>query len=99
MVKNNVELMSEAGREIATMWLERAIQEAETEDQCENQVFTIRKAAQHVLAVCAFNEERVTKREGADILEQYFGEVIDEFENINFSEMELVYPRGGTTEH
>lgn len=55
------ELIKNSGREIAVLWMERALKDAESEEQLTNQVEALRAAAISVLAHEGYNRLRQFK--------------------------------------
>ncbi len=74
------ELLIDTGREIGTAMLEAAINSAPSIEIMHNQIFTLRRAAIHILAMTAYNDERLGGANADDCLEEISTEIENELE-------------------
>lgn len=70
----------ESGREIGSSLLENAVVTAPTVDMMQNQVFTLRYAAIHILAMTVYNDERLGGGDSKEALKEIAEDLRKEFE-------------------
>lgn len=89
-------LLVSAAREIGGNLLENAVVSSESAEQMSNQVFTLQVAAQHMLAVCAFNLEKDAGRHGNYFIDEMAAEIKKELEFLKAEgDLELMSYGGG----
>jgi hypothetical protein len=80
VARDHQPLLIESGREIGSNLLENAITTAPTVDVMQNHVFTLRYAAIHILAMTAYNDERLGGADPNEVLKEIASDLRQEYE-------------------
>lgn len=85
-----LQLLVDAGREMGSTLLANAVRTAKSNEQMGNQIFVLEVAAQHILALCAYNQKMAKGIPTDETIDSFYRQMKTEVGFFNDVDMEKV---------